>query len=569
MQFSKCTARKENQNMYTTLVVDDSSIELLMTKTLLERFGFAPLTATNGEDALSLIREYSPHVVICDITMPGMSGLELLEATRHFVQPPIFIMATGLDDAENAVTSLQHGAYGYLTKPLKEESLRHTLQDATLRRQRELDARQEHDKLTKTDPLTGLLNKDEFLRNLTEYSSSLRKDDHPLSIFFVNIDGLRYVNNTYGHPEGDNVLQHVADILRKSVRPTDIVARYGGDVFAVALIGIDPGYVDLKAQTMSSNVEQAKVMLANREHSLTVTIGVALGYDRMAVDSLVNNADLALLLAKEKGRNQIYFYRDEDETHRKEFGTLFNNLETLKQALQERRFNMHYQPIVHLQTGDPHHYEALIRLRDEAGNMLPPDVFIKVAEKFGLATRIDCMVVTTCIQKLAELARAGNPAGLAINLSGKSVGNAELLALIKRELAATGVDPTKIIFEITETAAFHNLDLVQQFVRDAKQLGCRFALDDFGVGFSSFYYIKQLDIDYLKIDGSFIRNLRDSANDKVFVQAMVEISRVYGMKVIAEWVENAEIVSLLKAIGVNYGQGYHFGRPMPECEMQR
>lgn len=555
--------------MRTALVVDDSPIELLMTKTLLERLGFAPLTATNGEDALKLIRDNSPQVVICDITMPGMSGIELLKATRHFVPQPIFIMATGLDDAEHAVASLNSGAYGYLTKPLKEEPLRKALRDAILSRQNELQARHEHERLTRNDPLTGLLNKDEFLRNVAEYASSMRKDDHPLSIFFVNIDGLRYVNNTYGHPEGDNMLQHVANILRQSVRPTDIVARYGGDVFAVALIGIDSDHVAVKAKGMSSNVEQAKVMLGSREHSLTVTIGVALGYAHMGVDSLVNNADLALLLAKEKGRNQIYFYRDEDETHRKEFGTLFNNLETLKQALQERRFSMHYQPIVHLQSGVAHHYEALIRLRDEAGSVLPPDVFIKVAEKFGLATKIDCMVVTACIQKLAELARAGNPAGLAINLSGKSVGNAELLALIKRELSASGVDPARIVFEITETAAFHNLELVQQFVREVKQLGCRFALDDFGVGFSSFYYIKQLDIDYLKIDGSFIRNLRDSANDRVFVQAMVEISRVYGMKVIAEWVENTEITALLKDIGVDYGQGYLFGKPGPECEMQR
>ena len=554
--------------MHTTLVVDDSPIELLMTKTLLERMGFITISATNGEDALKLIREHSPHFVICDITMPNMSGLELLEATRQFAQPPIFIMATGLDDAQNAVSSLQHGAYGYLTKPLKEEPLRQALQNATLRRQRELDSKQEHKRLATTDPLTGLLNKDEFTRKLAECAESQYLDNHQIAIFFINIDGLRYVNNTYGHPEGDHVLQHVANILKQSLRPTDIVARYGGDIFAVALTGIDPRFMNTKAQTLSSNVEQSKVMLGSREHSLTVSIGVALGYARSEVGSLVNNADLALLLAKEKGRNQIYLYHEEDETHRKEYGTLFNNLEILKQAIQERRFSMHYQPIVHLHAGVPHHYEALIRLQDGAGKMLPPDVFIKVAEKFGLATKIDSMVVTTCIRKLAELADAGNPAGLAINLSGKSVGDAELLALIRQELSMTGVDPTRIVFEITETAAFHNLDLVQQFVRDAKQLGCRFALDDFGVGFSSFYYIKQLDIDYLKIDGSFIKNLRDRANDRVFVQAMVEISRVFGMKVIAEWVENAETMSMLKDMGVDYGQGYYFGKPTPECEMK-
>ncbi len=542
--------------MRSVLVVDDSPIELLMTKALLERLGFEARTSSNGEEALGMIRGEAPDVVISDITMPGMSGLELLKATRQLDHPPVFIMATGLDDAGHAVESLSSGAYGYLTKPLREESLRKALEDAIASRRSELEARRERERLTRNDPLTGLANRDEFLRNLSGYAAEI-----PLSIFFINIDGLRYVNNTFGHAEGDSVLRHVADVLKQSVRPGDIVARYGGDVFAVALAGLDGDNADAKAQGISRNVEQARVMLGGREHSLTVTIGIASGNARN--EALVNNADLALFLAKEKGRNQIYFYRDEDEAHRKKFGALFNNLETLKFALQEKRFSMNYQPIVHLSTGKPHHYEALIRLKDEAGNALPPDVFIKVAEKFDLATRIDCMVVTSCIRKLAELGREGP--GLAINLSGKSVGNAELLELIKRELAETGVDARRIVFEITETAAFHNLDLVQQFVREAKQLGCRFALDDFGVGFSSFYYIKQLDIDYLKIDGSFIRNLLESENDRVFVQAMVEISRVYNMEVVAEWVENEEVANLLKEIGVDYGQGYHFGKPRSDC----
>ncbi len=549
--------------MRSALVVDDSPIELLMTKTLLERLGYATRTAGNGHDALDLILEDAPDVVICDITMPGMDGLELLQQTRALERPPVFIMATGLDDAEHAVASLNSGAYGYLTKPLREEQLSRALWDADSSRESELRTQHEHERLSRSDPLTGLVNRDEFLRRLA--AGSLNQGDHPLSILFINIDGLRYVNNTFGHDEGDNVLRHVGAILKQSVRPGDIVARYGGDVFAVALVGIDPDNTGAKAQTISQSVEKARVMLGGREHSLTVTIGIALGHAHTGMGALVNNADLALLLAKEKGRNQIYFYRDEDEAHRKEFGALFNNLETLKEALQAGRFSMHYQPIVHLVSGAPHHYEALIRMKDEAGNLMPPDVFIKVAEKFDLATRIDCMVVKACIKKLAELAEAGNPAGLAINLSGRSVGNAELLALIKSSLSETGVDPGKIIFEITETAAFHNLDLVRQFVREAKQLGCRFALDDFGVGFSSFYYIKQLDIDYLKIDGSFIRNLLESANDLVFVQAMVEISRVYDMKVVAEWVENDKIAALLGRIGVDYGQGYHFGKPMPDC----
>lgn len=551
--------------MRTALVVDDSAIEVLMTKNLLGHLGYTVFTASGGEEALRLIHECAPQVVVCDITMPGMSGLELLEATRRFVRPPAFIMATGLDDAELAVTALHGGAYGYLTKPLKEAPLRAALEDALSRQKIEWDAKQERERLTKLDPLTGLLNKDEFLRSLGGCMDSLRKADYPLALLFANVDGLRYVNNTYGHYEGDQVLQHVARILRQSVRPGDVVARYGGDVFALALTGIEQAHIEVKARAICSAVEHASVTVGGREYSLTITIGAATAFLDVSIDAMVNNADLALMLAKGHGRNQFYLYCDADESHRREFGAQLNNLQILRGAIEAGRFEMHYQPIVDLKTGETRHFEALIRLRDEAGKVLPPDVFIKVAEAFDLAIKIDCMVVETCIRKLGQLAAAGNSVGMSINLSGKSVGNADLLALIEREVAAASIDASRIIFEITETAAFHNLEAVQQFVRDVKRLGCRFALDDFGVGFSSFYYIKQLDIDYLKIDGSFIRNLCESANDRVFVQAMVEISRVFGMQVIAEWVENVELASLLREIGVDYGQGYYFGRPAPEC----
>jgi len=554
--------------MYTTLVVDDSPIELLVSKSLLEKLGFSPLTASSGEEALSLIRQHSPHVVICDIAMPGMTGIELLKATRDLPKPPIFIMATGLDDAEHAVQALQLGAYGYLTKPLIEEPIRQALHNATLRYNAELNEKSEHEKLSKLDPLTNVLNKGEFMQQLRKLVESQRKTDFPVALLFINIDGLRFVNNTYGHAEGDRVLQIVASVLKKSVRPTDIVARYGGDIFAIALHGIDPNYMDVKTQFISKNVEHTRMNIGSRERSMTVSIGVAIAQPHIGVDALLNNADLAMALSKEKGSNQTYLYRDEDESHRKNFGTLFDNLETLKEAIKIERFNMHYQPIVDLKTGEPSHFESLIRMRDEAGNILPPDVFMKVAEKFGLATKIDTLVVRAGIRKIAELTHAGNNAGLSINLSGKSVGDVELLNLIKSELAVTGVDPRRIIFEITETAAFQNVFLVQQFVREMKQLGCRFALDDFGIGFSSFYYIKQLEIDYLKIDGTFIRNILEGTTDKVFVQAMIEISRVYGMKVVAEWVENPDILSLLRKMGVDYGQGYLFGRPSPECVMK-
>ena len=549
--------------MHTVLVVDDSQIELMMGKALLIKLGYSVLTASDGKEALRIILESSPDVVISDVDMPGMSGLELLTTASTISPPPIFIMATGLADVEHAVNALERGAYGYLTKPLKEDQLRRALQDATIKHEKAHKANEEREYLAKTDPITGLLNKEAFIGQLNLHLNTLRNNDHLGALLFINIDGLRYINNTYGHHEGDKVLQHIATVLQKSTRSNDSVARFGGDVFAVALTNISIENIAIKVQAILNNIEQSKFFIAANEHGVTATIGASLSEQEIAVEDLINNADFALMLAKRQGFNHFYLYHKEDESYRHDFSLKLNNLNILKRAIANENFEMHYQPIVSLENGDITHYEALIRMRDDQGNFLAPDIFIKTAEAFGLVNKIDHMVVRACFRKLAELP-ASLQVSLAINLSGKSVGDPQLLALIASEIAQKKFDPTRVIFEITETAAFFNLELVQHFVREIKKLGCKFALDDFGVGFSSFYYIKKLDIDYLKIDGSFIQKLPENENDQVFVKAMVEISRVFGMKVIAEWVEDEATSIVLKQLGANYGQGYYFGRPAPD-----
>ena len=549
--------------MHTVLVVDDSQIELMMGKALLIKLGYSVLTASDGKEALRIILESSPDVVISDVDMPGMSGLELLTTASTISPPPIFIMATCLADVEHAVNALERGAYGYLTKPLKEDQLRRALQDATIKHEKAHKANEDREYLAKTDPITGLLNKEAFIGQLNLHLNTLRNNDHLGALLFINIDGLRYINNTYGHHEGDKVLQHIATVLQKSTRSNDSVARFGGDVFAVALTNISIENIAIKVQAILNNIEQSKFFIAANEHGVTATIGASLSEQEIAVEDLINNADFALMLAKRQGFNHFYLYHKEDESYRRDFSLKLNNLNILKRAIANENFEMHYQPIVSLENGDITHYEALIRMRDDQGNFLAPDIFIKTAEAFGLVNKIDHMVVRACFRKLAELP-ASLQVSLAINLSGKSVGDPQLLALIASEIAQKKFDPTRVIFEITETAAFFNLELVQHFVREIKKLGCKFALDDFGVGFSSFYYIKKLDIDYLKIDGSFIQKLPENENDQVFVKAMVEISCVFGMKVIAEWVEDEATSIVLKQLGANYGQGYYFGRPAPD-----
>jgi EAL domain-containing protein (putative c-di-GMP-specific phosphodiesterase class I) len=215
---------------------------------------------------------------------------------------------------------------------------------------------------------------------------------------------------------------------------------------------------------------------------------------------------------------------------------------------------------MNLDRGKVSHYEALLRLTDENGKPCNTGELVKTCEVFGLIGRLDHAVVKAC---LAQIAHLPDGCGVAINLSGKSIGDPQLLGFIEATIKEKNIDPSRIIFELTETAAFYNLDEVRHFVRRIKSLGCRFALDDFGVGFSSFYYIKELDFDYLKLDGSFIANLPRNPNDQVFVRAMVEISKVFGLSVIAEWVEDQDTADMLRSFGVAYGQGYHFGKAMP------
>lgn len=548
--------------MNTILVVDDSQIELMMGKALLSKLGYSVLSASNGVEALNIITEHSPHAVISDVDMPGMSGLELLEKTRQISPATIFIMATSLADIEHAVSALEQGAYGYLTKPLKEDQLKRAILEAELKHEKAHRANVESERLAKTDPITGLLNKDAFIDVLSKHQLNLRKNDPLSAIMFINVDGMRYFNNTYGHQEGDQVLQQLGKALKNCTRSNDSVARFGGDVFAVALTNISVENIAVKVQAILNSIEDTKFVIAANQIGVTSTIGVALYEPEITVEDLINNADFALMLAKRQGCNRFYLYHKEDESYRRDFGLKLNNLNILKRAIETKNFEMHYQPIVSLANGKASHYEALIRMRDEDGSFLAPDIFIKTAEAFGLVSKIDHMVVIACFQKLAEIP-ANQGINLAINLSGKSVGDPQLLALIENEIALKKFDPTRVIFEITETAAFFNLELVQHFVHQIKKLGCKFALDDFGVGFSSFYYIKKLDIDYLKIDGSFIQKLPENENDQVFVKAMVEISRVFGMKVIAEWVENEATKDMLIELGANYGQGYYFGKPTP------
>lgn len=543
------------------LVVDDGPIERLAGKSMLEKLGFSVTTAANGEDALQLLDEQPIELVLCDISMPGMSGLALLETSRKLPQPPLFIMSTTFDDAEHAVHCLREGAYGYLTKPLRFEALRQTVADAMTKYQQEQDLRRRATELAERDPLTGLVNKPEFHRRLGTCLKAAKPEQSCGALLLIKIRGLSYINHSYGRPEGDKVLKYAAATLAGAIRASDLLARIGGDLFALYLDGMLQADMERAATAVVETAESKKTLVANDAYSLSLVAGAACAVGGMEVDELISHADFALHLARKSGRDRIRFYSSADEIHKHQLSRQLNLLAVTRAALaDDSRLVMHYQPIIDLETGKVSHFEALVRIFDDSGKPCNAGELVKACEVFGMIGRLDRAVVHT---SLTGVTRLPDNAGIAINLSGKSIGDPELLRLIEEDIETLGIDPSRVIFELTETAAFDNLEEVQQFVGRIKSLGCRFALDDFGVGFSSFYYIKKLEFDYLKIDGSFIVELKNNPSDQVFVRAMVEISRVFGLKVIAEWVEDRETAELLREFGVRYGQGYYFGKSVP------
>ncbi len=543
------------------IVVDDGPVERLAGKSMLEKLGFSVTTAASGEEALHLLEEQPAVLVLCDISMPGMGGLELLEATRDKPQAPLFIMSTSHNDAEHAIASLRSGAYGYLTKPLRFDTLRATVADAIAKFEEERNVSENEKAKAHYDELTGVMNRIGFSQRLTDRLQAMQAGSSCGALLLLKIIGLNHINHSYGRNEGNKALQLAAKILSGLVRPADLLGRLGGDLFAIHFDAVDHQQVEQRISSVADTIERTKMSLADDVLTLTVVAGGACAYGAMEMEDLLNRADFAMHLARDRGRNRMHLYSEADEAHKRELSRQLNTVALVRAALRDpSRLAMHYQPIIKLETGDISHYEALLRLLDEHGKPCNTGELVKICEVFGLIGELDRAVVKAT---LADVARIPSNAGIAINLSGKSIGDPDLLHLIETRLKTLNIDPGRIIFELTETAAFYNLEEVRHFVGRIKSLGCRFALDDFGVGFSSFYYIKELDFDYLKLDGSFIAKLPHSPNDQVFVRAMVEISRVFGLKVIAEWVEDKETAEMLHGFGVALGQGYYFGKPAP------
>jgi diguanylate cyclase (GGDEF)-like protein/PAS domain S-box-containing protein len=412
------------------------------------------------------------------------------------------------------------------------------------------------------DHLTALFNRRRFEQELSEYVADAARRGGRGAVLLLDLDRFKYVNDTQGHGAGDDLVRSIGKILLAQVADTDVVARLGGDEFAVLLKETGQADAERAAGAILSAVRANQMPLGGVAVAVTTSIGVALFGDcEPPVDDLLGAADTAMYAAKESGGNRYQVYAGDDERVAGMQARLAW-ADQIRRALDDDRFVLYSQPIIEIQTGRATHHELLLRMVGNHGEMIAPGAFIETAERFGLIQELDRWVVRNAIGLLASDG-PDEDHKLEVNLSGKSIGDPDLPELIERELRRTGVDPARLIFEITETAAIANMDQARAFAERLTRLGCRFALDDFGAGFSSFYYLKHLPLDYLKIDGDFIRGLTTNVTDQLVVKSMVDIARGMGMKTIAEFVENAETFAMLHEYGVDYSQGYYHGRPQP------
>ncbi|MFZ5756364.1 MAG: putative bifunctional diguanylate cyclase/phosphodiesterase [Pseudomonadota bacterium] len=417
--------------------------------------------------------------------------------------------------------------------------------------------------LSSHDPLTGLYNRRRFLEELDQTIATCERYGQNCSVMMIDLDQFKDINETSGHHVGDRLLQRVSDVLRAQARTSDIVSRLGGDEFAIIVQMTSADNAERIAARFCEALAGLEVEGNGTLHRISASIGAALFPAHGAnSDELLANADIAMYQAKEKGRKAWHMFRPEDHTRTRVHERVYWD-EKVKQALSDDRLNVHFQPILDVRHNEVTHYEALLRVKDDSGKTLSPARFISSAERNGLIHQVDEKVISRVAATLSDLQRSGIKARLSVNLSGSSFHNPNLVTHIENTISTHAVDPSSLIFEITETAAIADIDATSQIMHKIKALGCQFALDDFGVGFSSLYYLKKLPVDYVKIDGSFIRNLHNDPDSQVLVRALVEVSRAYRLRTVAEFVEGSEILDILQVLGVDYAQGYHIDQPKP------
>lgn len=414
------------------------------------------------------------------------------------------------------------------------------------------------------DSLTDLVNRREFERRLDRVVDNVEEEKSEHALLYIDLDQFKFVNDTCGHTAGDELLHQVSNIMEEKLRQRDTLARIGGDEFAVLMEHCKIKQAMRVADLIREAVEEFRFVWEEQSFNIGASIGVTpINILSANATEIMKQADAACYAAKESGRNRVHLYHEKDTSLANRYGDM-QWVTRINSALEENRFQLYAQPIMDIENSNTTHYELLLRMKDEAGAIIPPGAFLPAAERYNLISKLDRWVLNTAFQWLTDFPESRKHISFcSINVSGQNLGDDQFRTYVMEKLKETKVDARKICFEITETAAIANLNNAMEFIVTLKSMGCLFALDDFGSGVSSFAYLKNLPVDYLKIDGMFVKDIVDDPIDFAMVKSINEIGHVMGKKTIAEFVENDAILDKLRSIGVDYAQGYGIGMPAP------
>lgn len=550
------------------LIIDDSEDDALLIMRALRKGGLRPeYLQVEGEEALrNALTQHDWDVVISDHNMPGLTSQDTITIVKEIDPDMPVIVVSGTIEEQVGVKAMQTGAQDYVMKdnlarliPVIQRELQ-----ASEGKQARKEAERNLHYLSFHDTLTSLLNRKEFERRLRAAVDDSKMFDQPNVLMYLDLDQFKIVNDTCGHVAGDELLKQVTRTLQHHIRETDTLARLGGDEFGILLENTSKERAIALAERIRQDIKDLRFSWQDKPFAISISCGmVAINKGTSSVHELMSCADMACYAAKDKGRDGIQWYSEDDA----EYNQRRNEMQwasKIKQALEEDRFMLYFQPMKGLQPScEGEHGEFLVRLYEDGG-LVPPGAFIPAAERYNLMPLIDRWVVENVFQYLAESGLGKKDEGtFFINLSGTSLSDNAFFNDIRKLLKQYDIKPSRICLEITETAAIDNLADAVEFITEIRDEGFKFALDDFGVGMSSFSYLKTIPVDYLKIDGSFVQNLLNDPIDKGIVEACNRISHAAGLQTIAEFVENQETEDALKAMGVDFGQGFGIAKPGP------
>lgn len=551
------------------LIAEDSEDDALLLIRELTRGGYSPQTerVDTAEEMKTALENEQWDLIIADHNMPSFDSRAALDLAKRYDPNTPFILVSGSIGEEIAVDAMKAGAHDYVMK----KNLARLL-PAIRRELREAQNRRAHQAAQATirhmafhDSLTELVNRAEFERRLNEAVNSVRRRGENDALLYLDLDQFKLVNDSCGHLAGDELLRRLARLLHRSIRESDTLARLGGDEFGLLLTHCPLQKAEHLALDLLEKLKEYRFIWGDRSFKISASIGLVRVSGDEEASALLSLADMACYAAKERGRNRVHVYTEGDAELSLRRGEMLW-IQRLQTALSNNELLLYQQTIQGLQKTTSHS-ELLLRMRGEDGELVMPDRFIPAAERYNLMPDIDRWVIRNACIQLEARSHASpvspNHGALFINLSANSLSDGDLADYVQDQMHRYDVSPQCVGFEITETAAIADFDCALKLIDALRKQGCRVALDDFGTGMSSFSYLKSLEVDYIKIDGEFVRSMLDNAMNHAIVEAVNNIGHIAGIQTIAEFVENEAILQRLVSLGVDFAQGWSVGRPQP------